>query len=377
MRRVSREVASWLAFAALWLALSAGGAEAQTAPAGAPPPGVIVQTVKTKDLSAQDSFTGRIEAINKVELKTRVAGTLDERRFVEGSKVEKNAVLFVIEKAPYEIAVAQAKAAVDDAEAQVQLAEVTYNRYKTLSARDVASKSEFDRANAQLDQARANREGQRATLKNAELNLSYTDIVAPLAGAIGRATVSVGDYVTLSTGNLATLVQQDPIYATFPVPQRTILEVRREHLGADSVVVRVVLSDGSFYEHPGEIQFLDVSANPSTDTVTVRASMPNPDGILFDEQIVQVVVEAKESEKRLVVPQAALLLDQQGSYVLTVNGENVVEAKRLKVGAQRGTDFIVLEGLKEGERVIVSGLQKVRPGMKVAPEEIKSAAADN
>ncbi len=338
---------------------------------GNPPPGVIVETVATRDLSEQESFTGRIEAINKIELKARVAGTLEERRFEEGRRVEQNAVLFVIEKAPYEVAVAQAQASVADAKAGVELAEVTFNRYKTLQARDVASKAEFDRSKAQLDQANANLEGQQATLRNAQLNLSYTEIIAPLAGAIGRASVSVGDYVNLQTGTLATLVQQDPIYATFPVPQRTMLEVQRAHMGPESVVVDVILPDGSTYEHPGKIAFVDVSANPSTDTVTVRATMPNPDGLLFDEQIAQVVVRAKEPERRLVVSQAALLLDQQGSYVLAVNADNVVEAKRVKLGQQRGTQFIVQEGLKEGDRVIVSGLQKARPGMKVTPEEIK------
>lgn len=356
------------------LLLAANGALAQTA-APAPPPGVIVETVKAKDLSEQNSFTGRIEAINKVELKARVAGTLDKREFVEGSKVDQGAVLFVIEKAPYQIAVAQAKAAVADAEASVRLAEVTFDRYKTLSARDVASKAELDRSQAQLDQAKANLEGQKASLQNAELNLSYTDVVAPLTGAIGRASVSVGDYVTLSSGPLATLVQQDPIYATFPVPQRTILEVQRSHLGPDSVEALIILPDGTTYDHPGKIVFMDVSANPSTDTVAVRASVPNPDGVLFDEQIVQVMVRSKQSEERLVVSQAALLLDQQGSYVLAVNGEDIVEARRVKLGAQRGTDFLVEEGLAEGDRVIVSGLQKVRPGMKVEPQEIKGVQA--
>ena len=355
--------------------LAVAGSKPAVAQGAAPPaPGVVVQKIGYKEVARGESFTGRIEAIDKVELKARVAGTLQERRFEEGGKVRKDDVLFVIDKAPYQIAVEQAQAAVANAEAAVKLAQVTYDRAKQLVAQSFTSKSDFDKAAAQLDQANATLQSQQAALDNAQLNLGYTDIRAPIDGAVGRASVSIGNYVTLESGALATLVSLDPVYATFPVPLRLLLEVRRLKLQRSSVVVYLTLPDGSRYEHPGEIQFEDVSANPNTDTVTVRARMPNPDGLLDDQQIIRVEVQTKEPERRLVVPQASVLLDQQGSYVLVVNAEDTVEQRRLKLGQQTDASFVVEDGLKEGDRVIVSGLQKVRPGIKVTAQEAAPAA---
>lgn len=369
---------SRLASGVLTIAFLLGPGGSVTAQTAAPPaPGVVVETIGYKEVARGETFTGRIEAIDKVELKARVAGTLDEQRFEEGGKVEKDAVLFVIDKAPYQIAVEQAQAAVANAEAAVKLAQVTFDRSKQLVAQSFTSKSEFDKAAAELDQAKATLQSQQAALDNAELNLSYTEIKAPMAGAIGRAAVSVGNYVTLESGALATLVSQDPIYATFPVPLRLLLEVRRLKLERSSVVVYLILPDGSRYEHPGEIVFEDVSANPNTDTVTVRARVPNPDGVLDDQQIIGVEVETKKPERRLVVPQASVLLDQQGSYVMVVNAEGTVEQRRLKLGRQVGAEFVVEEGVEEGDRVIVSGLQKARPGIKVTIQEAPAAQPGN
>lgn len=356
------------------LLLLAPGESARAQTTAPAVPGVVVETVGYKEVARGESFTGRIEAIDKVELKARVAGTLEDIRFEQGGKVGKGDVLFVIEKAPYQIAVDQAKAAVANAEAAVQLAQVTYDRAKQLVAQSFTSKSEFDKAAAELDQAKATLQSQQAALANAELNLSYTEIKAPMAGAIGRASVSVGDYVTLETGALATLVSLDPVYATFPVSLRLLLEVRREKLKSSSVVVYLILPDGSRYEHAGEIAFEDVSANPSTDTVTVRAKVPNPDGILADQHIIGIEVQTKKPERRLVVPQASVLLDQQGSYVLVVNAQSTVEQRRVKLGQQAGTAFVAEAGLEEGDKVIVSGLQKVRPGVKVAAQEAPAPA---
>lgn len=363
-----RRCAFALATAVTWLCADPVLLLAQQ-PGAPPPPGVMVETVREQDVAAQSRFTGRIEAIDKVELRARVQGFLKSRLFQEGSAVEKDALLFEIEKAPYEAAVAQAEANQASARAGVELARLTFDRTETLASRKTASAAQLDDARAKLQEAEAVLKAQEAALRVARLDLQYTEVRAPMAGRIGRAAYSVGDLVGPDSDPLATLVAQDPVYVAFPVPQRVLLQVRRGQVDRDSVVVRLELSDGSVYEHPGKIGFVDIEANPTTDTVTVRASVPNPEGLLLDRQLVRVLVESERPEAKLLVSQSALLLDQQGSYVLTVDAENKVEARRVTLGDQRDSRIVVEEGLAAGERVIVSGLQKVRPGMTVDPHE--------
>ena len=210
----------------------------------------------------------------------------------------------------------------------------------------------------------------QAALEQAEINLSYTEIYAPIAGRIGRADLSVGNLVGPDSGVLATIVSQDPIYVTFPVTQRQLLAHRGER---GDPVVRVTLPDGTLYEHPGTLNFLDVQVDPGTDTVTVRGELPNPDRILVDGQFVGVRVERGEPERVLVVPQASLQVDQAGPYVLVVGGDDKVEARRVTLGDVEGEQVVVESGLNEGERIIVEGIQKVRPGMTVAVSEAQPA----
>ena len=206
-------------------------------------------------------------------------------------------------------------------------------------------------------------------MQQAEINLGYTEIHAPIGGRIGRADLSVGNLVGPDSGVLATIVSQDPIYVTFPVSQRQLMEYRRERGDAGPPVVRVTLPDGTRYDQPGKLNFLDVQVDQGTDTVTVRAELPNPERMLVDGQFMGVRVEAGAPEPVLAVPQAALQVDQAGPYVLVVGGDDKVEARRVTLGASEGAQAMVQDGLKEGERVIVEGIQKVRPGMAVAASE--------
>lgn len=364
-----------LALAAVIAIVAAPAFAQQAGGDGAAPPGVIVETVVEREVAGRVSFTGRIEAIDSVSLRARVAGFLGPRQFEEGAEIEDGTLLFVIEKAPYEAAVAQAEAGVASARATVELARVTFKRTKTLADRKAVSQAQLDEARAKLGEAEAALQGQEATLQVARLNLSYTEISAPMAGRIGRSGYSEGDLVGPDSDPLATLVAENPMYVAFPVPTRILLAVHRSPMDRDSVIVRLRLPDGSIYEHAGAMRFDSVQANPSTDTVTVRASMPNPDRILTDRQLVGVIVEAKEPERKLVVSQSALVLDQQGSYVLLVDDENKVEPRRVELGAQEGTGVVIEKGLAAGDRVIVSGLQKVRPGMTVDPYEASDPAS--
>ncbi|WP_051388490.1 efflux RND transporter periplasmic adaptor subunit [Hyphomicrobium nitrativorans] len=255
------------------------------------------------------------------------------------------------------------------ARAGLDLAQATYDRTRPLADRGTASQAALDDAAAKLSQARATVQAQEATLRQAELNLSYTEIRAPMDGRTGRATYAVGEYVGPSSNPLVNLVRQDPMYVAFPVPQRVLLEVRREGITADQVLVRLLLPDGSTYQHDGSIKFIDVESSRGTDTTMVRAEIPNPERLLVDQQIVRVNVVSKETDHRLMISQAAIVLDQEGSYVLAVSAENKVEIRRIEVGAQHGARIEVRKGLSEGDRVIVSGHQKVRPGIVVEPSE--------
>jgi len=369
MRGMFRAVAS---FAIALMAAACGGEGAKPVTAG-PPPAVTVVKVVAEEVKPTASFTGRVEAINKVDLRARVDGFLEKRLFTEGSTVKEGDLLFVIEKGLYQAAVDEAKAGVEKAEATLQLADLEVERQTDLFKRNVAAKAKLEEVTAKQGEARGALLAEKAALEKAQLQLSYTDIRAPITGRIGRATISVGNFVGPSSGPLATIVSQDPIYVSFPVTQREILEFRKEYGGRPAAdaeqAIYLRLADGSRYPEPGKIDFLDVKVNPGTDTVQVRAVFPNPDRILVDGQLVAVVAETRKGESALMVPSQALQLDQTGPFVLVVDKDNKVEVRRVELGDSRGTRIVVRKGLAAGELVITEGIQKVRPGQVVQPSE--------
>ena len=283
-------------------------------------------------------------------------------------------LLFVIEKDPYQAVVEQRQAELASAEADRANTAVQLQRGEELVKNGNIPKSEVDQRRAADQMAAASILEAQAALQQAEINLGYTDIHAPIAGRIGRADLSVGNLVGPDSGVLARIVSQDPIYVTFPVSQRRLLEYRRERndTGRDPVV-RVTLPDGSVYEHPGAVDFVDVQVDQSTDTVAVRAELPNPDRILVDGQFVGVRVEAGQPEQVLAVPQASVQVDQAGPYVLVVGADDKVAARRVTLGIEEGAQVVVERGLEAGDKVIVEGIQKARPGMAVAASEAPPA----
>lgn len=345
-----------------------GIAHAQGA-ANAPPPSVVVSAVQMRDVADTQSFTGRVQAIDKVRVRARVQGFIKARPFEEGAEVKKGELLFQLDKDTYEAALELQKANLASAEAAYELAHATYERIKPLAATGTSSQATLDQASSQRSQALASIAASKANIKKAELDLSYTDIMSPMDGRVGRATYSVGELVGPESDPLVTVVMQDPMYVAFPVPQRVLLQVRREGKNADSVIVRLQMADGSTYENDGKIKFAEVEGNAGTDTVTVRAVVPNPKRLLVDQQLVGVTVVSKQPEKHLVMSQSAVILDQQGASVLAVTKENKVEVRRVELGQQLGADIVVLKGLADGDRVIISGQQKVRPGIVVDPHE--------
>jgi len=351
---------------ALGIATSCGFAAAQSAP---PPPAVSVTPVVTREVTETIDYIGRLTAIEKVDIVARVQGFLEERNFKEGQYVKTGDLLFRIEQATYKAAVEQAQATLAKAKATEVNAKLQFERGKELVRNQNIPQSILDQRAADEAAARASVMEAQAALDQAEINLGYTEIRSPIDGRIGLAIVTKGNLVQTSSGKLATIVSQDPIYVTFQVSQRNLLDYfrrRAEDPGKNTHVnVRIKLPNGTIYPHPGMSDFLDVQVDPTTDTVTVRATVPNPDHVLIPGGVVGITVERGAPKSTLTIPQAAVLLDQAGRYVLVVGSDKKVEQRRITTGADQGRDIVVSDGLKEGEQVIVEGIQKVRPGQVV------------
>jgi membrane fusion protein (multidrug efflux system) len=358
---------SWLAVAGILLG-ACDDASDQNPPAAPPPPAVSVVEVAPQEVTPSAAFVGRVVAVDKVDLRARVTGFLKQRLFTEGQDVKTGALLFVIEQPPFQAQVAQANAEVARTEASLAEANATLQRVQEAVKSGAVSKQELDQATAKAQEAQAQVLAAKAQLQIAQLNLSYTEIEAPISGRIGLANYTVGNLVGPDSGVLATIVSQDPIYVTFPVSTRIVLEIRKHFVETGQqpeVLVRAQLPDGTMYDHAGKVDFVDIQVDQTADTITVRAEFHNPDRLLVDGQFVNVTVEGEKPELRLAIPQAALQISQAGSYVLVVNAEDQVEQRQIQTGQAFAGNLVVQSGLEAGDRVIVEGIQKVRPGETV------------
>ncbi len=357
----------WSGFAALALALCGGAAIAQNA--APPPPAVSVVPVASREITDTADFTGRITAIDKVDIVARVTGVIEQRLFTEGAMVKSGDLLFRIEQATYKAAVDQARATLARAKATETNAGLQLARARELIRNQNIPQATVDQRVADLASAEADILAAQAALDEAQINLGYTEIRSPISGRIGLTTFTVGNLVNPSSGTLATIVSQDPVYVIFQASERDVLDYKRRTAatadGSAHVTVHVRLPDGRLYPSPGISNFLDIQVSPTTDTVAVRAQLPNPQGMLLPGGFVNVIVDRGAPSKMLVVPQSAVQVDQAGRYVLVVGSDKKVELRRVKVGAEQGREIVVSDGLKEGELVIVEGIQKVRPGQTV------------
>jgi len=361
-----RSTASMLVAAALCVACSAAPALAQQP--GAPPPAVLVQAAELKPIADQAEFIGRASAVDKVELRARVKGFLGPRKFADGDQVKKDQVVFTIEPETYQAAVDQKKAQLDATRAALANAELQLKRAAELLRTNTGTQVTYDQRLSEQLQAKAQVEDASAQLRDTELQLSYTDIKSPIDGRIGRAAFSPGNLVSPESGVLATVVSENPIRVLFPVTQRELLDARRDQAAdPNGIVVRIRLADGSIYKEVGKIDFIDNTVDAKTDGQIVRATFPNPEGMLTDGQTLRVIIEGETVPTSVAVPQAAIAQDQTGAYLFVVNDKNVVEQKRVRTGVSRDGMVAITAGLKAGERVIVQGQQRVRPGMTVNP----------
>lgn len=350
-----------------------GNVQAQQA---GPPPAVLVQQAVLAPLAAQLEFIGRASAANKVELRARVSGTLGPRKFTDGDMVLEGQPLFLIEPGPYQAAVDQRLAQRDSAQAALANADLALKRAAELLRTNAGTQATYDQRLSEQLQAKAQLEDARAKLRDAEIQFSYTEIKSPIAGRIGRAAVSPGNVVSSESGVLATVVAEDPMRVLFQVTQRELLEARRDTSSKDNpVVVRLKLADGSLYKEKGKLDFIDVTVDTRTDGQTVRAVFPNTDKVLTDGQTLRVTIEQEKVAAVVTVPQSALALDQSGAYLFVVNDKNAVEQRHVRTGVSRNGLIAIEAGVKEGEKVVIQGQQRVRPGMTVNPTMAPPTAA--
>lgn len=347
-----------------------------TAQSPSAPPVVGVVQAKYTPIRESTEIAGRVRARERVDLVARVIAFLDERLFNEGSEVTKNELLYRLQRAPFEADVEIKKAAVAEAQAQLDNADIALARAQELVEKASGTQVTLDNARAAQRTAVAQLEAAKAQLQQSQINLGYTEIRAPIAGRIGRTSVSPGNVVGPTSGVLATIVSLDPMYVEFPVSVRRNFELRDRYAangGFDAVQVRLRLPNGRIYDQIGKLDFSDIAIAKDTDTILLRATIANPvqsrTGLrdLADDMFVSVNLEAVEPKKILTVPRSAILSDQQGNYVYVVNSDNKVEQRRVKLGQSRPEVAAVLEGLKEDEQVIVEGIQRARPNLVVAP----------
>jgi membrane fusion protein (multidrug efflux system) len=337
--------------------------------AAMPAPAVGVRPVATRPVSRSFEFVGRIKAVDIVEVRARIEGFLDKVLFTEGQDVKAGDLLYQIEKVQFQSALDQAKGNLLVADATVVNAKLEYDRQLDLVKRQYTPQSVLDKDKADLDSATGRKLQAEAALIQAQTNLDYTDIRSPIAGRIGRTTFTQGNLVNPASGVLATIVSQDPIYVLFPVSVKdleTIREARRKDGGGLAKIdIDVRLANGQPYPQKGTWNLTDPQVDRTTDSLIMRAIIPNPERMLIDGQFVTAIIRERAQEPRLIVPQAALQIDQAGSYVLVVDSQHKVERRPVKTGNNIGTDIVVNTGLGVGDKVIVEGMQKVRPGVVV------------
>lgn len=337
------------------------------------PPEVQVTKVIEKKIYDKSESTGRLEAKYKVDVVARINGWLEKRYFQEGAYVRKGQTLFLIEPNEYQIAVQNAQAAVRQSQAALTNSQKELQRAAELVKSDYVSKSYYDTALATRDQNKAMLDVNRANLAKARLNLSYTRVVSPIDGKIGKILITEGNLVNTQTGTLAQIVSVDPVYAKFNLKSEDYLKFKKSDTKTDlsNMQVEIQLADGSKYPIKGKVEFINNVVDPSVGTIDLRATFSNPDKLLVPGDYIKVVASSLMPRTVTLVPQEAVQDSPEGYYVMVIDKEGKAQQKIIKVGDEVDKCWIVLEGLNPGDEVICKGLQKIRPGIKVKLVESK------
>ena len=378
---------------AVTLLSACGKKDADQAAAGAkmPPPQVGVITTKFQSVALETELPARVEAIRVAEVRARVNGVVLKRTFTEGSIVKEGQSLYQIDPAPYQAELNAAQAAVGRAQANLTAASAIVDRYKPLVEANAISKQEYTNAVATAEQARADVRSAQAQQKISQLNVGYSNVYAPISGRIGRALVTEGALVSAAEATQLALIQQtDAMYLNITQSASELQRLRKQAggKGIDSAIpVTVIMDDGTVLPRQGKLLFSDVSVDPTSGQVTLRAQVPNPDNALLPGQYVRVRLAQAELPSGILIPQQAVTRGgQTGDTLMVVGADNKPTPRTVKIASQEGSNWVVTDGLKEGERVMVDGFQKLQmlpPGTPVqpvawtAPNAAAPAAAGN
>jgi len=386
MSALQNVVARFAVVAALG-ALAACGQQSPTntpAGGGGPPPAEVgVVTVAPRAVGLATELPGRLEASRVAQVRARAAGILQKRLFKEGSDVKAGQALFLIDPAPYQASAASAQATLARAQANATQASAQAERYKPLIEANAISKQDYINAVALQKSAEADVAAAKAALQTAQINLGYASVTAPIAGRIGRALVTEGALVGQGEATQLAVVQQiNPMYVNFTQSTTDVLRLRKavesgqfKRAGADGASVRVVLEDGSDYGQPGKLLFSDLTVDPTSGQITLRAEVPNPAGLLLPGMYVRVRLEQAQAEAGIVVPQQAVTRGSTGDSVMVVGADGKVAPRPVKIGSSIEGQWVVLDGLKAGEQVMVDGFQKLRGNASVKAVPWKAAAS--
>jgi len=379
---------SALALAAALTACGGGDKAAAPPGGGMPPPEVGVVTVQLGEVGLLSELPGRLEASRVAQVRARAAGILQKRLFREGSDVKAGQALFAIDAAPYEAALQSARASLARAEANLAQAKALAERYAPLVKENAVSQQEYANAVAAQKAAEADVAAGKAAVQTASINLGYANVTAPISGRIGRALVTEGALVGQGEATQLALIQQiHPMYVNFTQSAAEVYRLKRalaagqlKGAGQEAASVKVVLEDGTEYSKPGRLLFSDLTVDSATGQITLRAEVPNAEGALLPGLYVRVRLEQATAVNAIALPQQAVTRSAQGDSVMVVDAEGKVAPRPVKVSGQQNGQWVVTDGLKAGEQVMVDGFQKLRPGVAVkavpwTPPGAKPAAA--
>ncbi|PZM14076.1 efflux RND transporter periplasmic adaptor subunit [Rhizobium tubonense] len=371
--------------ATLYLDLPRGAAASEPAKAAAAPATpVTFAVVQPRDVTSWQEFSGRLEAVDRVQVRPRVAGAIQAVHFHEGALVKQGDLLVTIDPAPYEAAFAQAQAQVTATESRLDLAKLELDRGHRLSDNKTISQSDLDTRTGAFNEAQANLRAAQAALQTAQLNLDYTQVRAPIAGRVGKAEVTAGNLVAAGSASpeLTTLVSVDPVYASFSASEQVVTQALSQLPAGDGVVppveqipVQIGTANDDGTPITGKLQLIDNEVDAASGTITVRAVFGNTGGRLIPGQFVRVRMGQPKAETKLMISERAIGTDQDKKFVLVIGADNKVAYREIKLGDLNDGQRIVESGLAAGDRIVTNGLQRVRPGALVDPQPEQKVAA--